>query len=64
MRYRLPLHDRMGKGNLPMLSVYSLLIGSSQICSYPEGRTGSSVGGEGVASGVEGVVRGLVELTT
>ena len=41
-----------------MLSVYSLLIGSSKICSYPEGRMGSGVIYEGVAAGAEGVVHG------
>ena len=38
-------------GKRPMSSVYSFLIGSSQKCSSPEGRTGSSVGGEVVAAG-------------
>ena len=46
-----------------MLFVYSLLIGSYPICSSPEGRTDSGVGGEGVVSGAEGVVHGLVEHT-
>ena len=50
-------------GKFPMLFVYSLLIGSYQICSSPEGRTDSGIGGEGVVSGVEGVVRGLAERT-
>ena len=47
-----------------MSSVYSLLIGSSQIFNSPEERTVSGVGGEGVAAGAEGVVCGLVERTT
>ena len=46
-----------------MSSVYSLLIGSSQICSSLEGITDSVVGREGVVEGAEGVVRGLVEST-
>ena len=51
-------------GKRPMLSVYILLIGSSQICSSAEGRTGSGMGSEGVAAGAEEVVHGLVEKTT
>ena len=47
-----------------MLSVYSFLIGSSQICSSSVGRTVYGVGDEEVASDAAGVVRGLVECTT
>ena len=50
-------------GKRPMSSLYSFLVGSSQICSSPEGRTDSGVGGEGVVEGAEGVVCGLVERT-
>ena len=46
-----------------MLSVYSFLIGSSQMCSSSVGRTGYVVGGEEVASDAAGVVGGLVECT-
>ena len=46
-----------------MLSVYSFLIGSSQICSSLEGRNDYGVGGKGVLAGADGVVRGLVERT-
>ena len=38
-------------------------MGSSQICSSLVWRTGSSVGGEGVALDADGVVRGLVDRT-
>ena len=51
-------------GKRPILSVYSLLIGSYQIFSYTEGRTSFGVGGEGVSASAEGVVRVLVERTT
>ena len=44
-----------------MSSVYFFFIGYSQICSSLEGRTGAGVGGEGVASGAEGVVCGFVK---
>ena len=50
-------------GKRPMLSVYILLVGYSQICSSPEGRTDSVVCGDGVVVGTEGVVSGLVDLT-
>ena len=50
-------------GKRPMLSMYSFVIGSSQIYSSPEGRTGSGVGGEEVSAVVRGGVHGLVEHT-
>ena len=57
----LPLCEHMGKR--PMLSVYILLVGYSQICSSPEGRTDSVVCGDGLVVGTEGVLSGLVDLT-
>ena len=51
-------------GKCPMLSMYILLMVSSQTCSSLAVRTGSGVGGEGVASDADVVVGGLVERTT
>ena len=51
-------------GKRLMSSMYSLLIGYYQIQISPEGRTDSGVGGEGVVSGAEGLVHGLVEHTS
>ena len=50
-------------GKRLMSSMYSLLIGYSQIRISPEGRTDSGVGSEGVVSGADGAVHGLVERT-
>ena len=51
-------------GKCPMLSMYILLMVSSLTCSSLVVSTGSGVGGEGVTSDADGVVRGLVERTT
>ena len=48
-------------GKRPMSSVYSLIIGSYQMCSSLIGRTGSGVGGEEVASDADQAAQNLVE---